>query len=198
MIALTQMAGSREKPERERFAEIARMCEAALLRAALRLCRGGNDCAQELVQEALVRGYEAFRLGKFREGFSPQAWLLRILTNHFINGYRRMMRWDAGIDVETLTAGGEVGPPETHARSSDIPGSALLEETLDEPLERALKALPETLRSAVILVDIDELSYEEAAERLNIPVGTVRSRLSRARYTLHNALKEYAQERRLI
>jgi RNA polymerase sigma-70 factor (ECF subfamily) len=109
-----------------------------------------------------------------------------------------MMRWDAGIDVETLTAGGEVGPPETHARSSDIPGSALLEETLDEPLERALKALPETLRSAVILVDIDELSYEEAAERLNIPVGTVRSRLSRARYTLHNALKEYAQERRLI
>lgn len=187
-----------ENPERDRFGEIARTCEATLHRAALRLCRGGNDCAQELVQEALVRGYEAFRQGKFREGFSPQAWLLRILTNHFINGYRRMMRWDAGIDVETLTAGGEVGPPQTHARKSDVPGVSLMDGTLDEPLERALKALPETLRSVVLLVDVDELSYEEAAERLNVPIGTVRSRLSRARYTLQNALKEYAQERRLI
>jgi RNA polymerase sigma-70 factor, ECF subfamily len=184
--------------ERERFAEIARRCEAALMRLALRLCKGGHDCAQDLVQETLVRAYEAFRQGKFREGFSPQAWLSRILTNGFINDYRRRTKWDAGVDVETLTAGGEVGPPETRAAPADVPGSALMEGTLDEPLERALNALPDGLRIVVILVDIQELSYAEAAALLQIPVGTVRSRLSRARYMLQDALKEYARERRLI
>ena len=196
MIAMTKMM--RERPERDRFAEIARLCEAALLRSAMRLCRGGHDCAQELVQEALVRGYEAFKSGKFREGYSPQAWLLRILTNHFINGYRRMARWDAGIDVETLTAGGEIGPPQTHARAAEMPQAALLDGTLDEPLEKALKSLPDGLRSVVLLVDVEDLSYEEAATRLKIPVGTVRSRLSRARYSLQGMLKDYARERRLL
>jgi RNA polymerase sigma-70 factor, ECF subfamily len=184
--------------ERERFADIARRYEAALMRLALRLCKGGHDCAQDLVQETLVRAYEAFRQGKYREGFSPQAWLSRILTNGFINDYRRRTRWDAGVDVETLTAGGEVGPPETRAAASDVPDAALIEGTLDEPLERALNALPDGLRIVVILVDIQELSYAEAAAMLNIPVGTVRSRLSRARYMLQNLLKDYARERRLL
>ncbi|MDX1933212.1 MAG: sigma-70 family RNA polymerase sigma factor [Capsulimonadales bacterium] len=184
--------------ERERFAQIAKQCEAALMRAALRLCRGGNDCAQELVQEALVRGYEAFRAGKFREGFSPSAWLTRILTNNFINEYRRKQKWDAGVDVDTLTAGGEVGPESTRARASEVPESALLEGEFDEPLEKALNALPEGLRIVVLLVDVEERSYQEAAELLKIPVGTVRSRLSRARYALQDMLKEYARNRRII
>jgi RNA polymerase sigma-70 factor, ECF subfamily len=184
--------------ERERFAEIARRCEAALMRLALRLCKGGHDCAQDLVQETLVRAYEAFRMGKYKEGFSPQAWLSRILTNGFINEYRRKTRWDAGVDVETLTAGGEVGPPETHAASADVPGASLIKETLDEPLERALNTLPEGLRLVVLLVDLQEMSYQEAAATLNIPVGTVRSRLSRARYMLQDLLRDYARERRLL
>jgi RNA polymerase sigma-70 factor (ECF subfamily) len=184
--------------ERERFAGIARQCEAALMRAALRLCKGGQECAQELVQDALVKGYEAFRQGKFREGFSPAAWLTRILTNNFINEYRRKQKWDAGVDVDTLTAGGEVGPESMRARSSEVPDAALLLGTFDEPLERALNALPDSLRLVVLLVDVEERSYQEAAELLKVPVGTVRSRLSRARYTLQAMLTEYAQERRLI
>lgn len=183
--------------EREQFAEMARRCEAALMRAALRLCRGGHDCAQELVQDALVRGYEAFRAGKFREGFSPQAWLTRILTNNFINEYRRKAKWDAGVDVETLTSGGEAGPAVTHAAPADVPGAALLSETLDEPLERALDALPDALRVTVLLVDVEGASYAEAAQALSVPVGTVRSRLARARFLLQDLLKEYARERRL-
>lgn len=198
MLVMDSAANKRHISERERFADIARRYEAALLRVALRLCKGGQDCAQELVQDALVKGYDAFRQGRFREGFSPQAWLTRILTNGFINDYRRKNRWDAGVDVETLTAGGEVGPPETHASSSDTPDAALLEGTLDEPLERALNALPEGLRIVVLLVDVQEMSYMEAAEMLKIPVGTVRSRLSRARYMLQEMLQEYAQERRLL
>jgi RNA polymerase sigma-70 factor (ECF subfamily) len=198
MISMVRSGRGSIPPERERFAEIARRSEAALMRAALRLCRGGHDCAQELVQEALVRGYEAFRKGMFREGYSPQAWLTRILTNYFINAYRRAAKWDAGVDVDTLTAGGEVGPPATHARQAEVPDAVLLDGTFDEQLERALNTLPEALRIVVLLVDVEEMSYAEAAEALRIPVGTVRSRLSRARYMLQDLLKEYAKERRLI
>jgi RNA polymerase sigma-70 factor (ECF subfamily) len=198
MRAMEGIFGRRMRSERERFAEIARMCETALLRVALRLCKGGHDCAQELVQDALVKGYEAFRSGKFREGYSPQAWLTRILTNGFINDYRRKTRWDAGVDVETLTAGGEVGPAQTRAAASDTPDGALVEGIFEEPLERALSALPDGLRVVVLLVDVEELSYAEAAETLKIPVGTVRSRLARARFALQEMLQEYARERRLI
>jgi RNA polymerase sigma-70 factor, ECF subfamily len=190
--------GKRAAAERERFAEMARRCESALLRVALRLCKGGHECAQELVQDALVKGYIAFRDGKFKEGYSPAAWLTRILTNNFINDYRRKMKWDAGVDVDTLTAGGETGPAQTHADAAEQPQAALLEGTLDEPLERALNALPDGLRVVVLLVDLQDQSYQEAAETLNIPVGTVRSRLARARYALQDALKDYARERRLI
>ncbi len=198
MLVMDSAADKRPISERDRFADIARRCEAALLRVALRLCKGGHDCAQELVQDALVKGYDAFRQGRFREGFSPQAWLTRILTNGFINDYRRKNRWDAGVDVETLTAGGEVGPPTTHASAGDTPDIALLESTLDEPLERALNSLPDGLRVVVLLVDVEEQSYMEAAETLKIPIGTVRSRLSRARYMLQEMLQEYARERRLL
>jgi RNA polymerase sigma-70 factor (ECF subfamily) len=183
--------------QRRRFTEMVDRSEAALMRAALRLCRGGHDCAQELVQDAVVRAYVAFRKGLFREGYNPQAWLLRILTNAFINEYRRKSRWDAGVDVETLTAGGETGPESTRAVAGDRPESALLDGTFDEPLENALKRLPENLRRAVLLVDVEGLTYEEAAARLGVPVGTVRSRLSRARYTLQDLLREYARDRRL-
>ena len=182
---------------REQFAQIAQTCEASLMRLALRLCRGGHDCAQELVQEALVRGYEAFRQGKFLAGSNARAWLLRILTNHFINGYRHAKRWNAPIDVETLTRGGETGPPQTHTRNDET-AQTLLSQTLDEPLEDALGKLPDALRMTVLLVDVDELSYQEAAALLDVPVGTVRSRLARGRYLLKDLLHRYAEEKGLL
>ena len=185
-------------PDRNRFMAMVEMAETALMRAALRLCRGGHDCAQELVQDALVRAYEAFRRGLYREGYSAQAWLIRILTNAFLNEYRRKARWDAGVDVDTLTSHGEAGPTVTHAASGDQPERALMGAIFDEPLERALSKLPDALRRTVLLVDADGLSYEEAAEKLNVPVGTVRSRLSRARFQLQTQLRDYAVERRLI
>ena len=192
---LTMDGNFEQDKRRAQFGAIAKQCETMLMRAAMRLCRGGHDCAQELVQDALVRGYEAFRDGKFREGFNPCAWLTRILTNHFINDYRRKQKWDAGVDVETLTAGGEVGPESTRAKSADLPEAALLAGMFDEPLECALNALPEALRMVIMLVDVEERSYQEAAEMLGIPVGTVRSRLSRARYALQDMLKGYAKQK---
>lgn len=167
------------------------------MRVALRLCQGGHDCAQELVQEALVRGYEGFRQGKFLEGSNAKAWLLRILTNHFINGYRHAKRWNAPLDVETLTRGGETGPPQTRT-APDETAQKLLSQILDEPLENALNRLPQPLRMTVLLVDVEELSYQEAAVALDIPVGTVRSRLARGRYLLKDFLQGYAEEKGLL
>jgi RNA polymerase sigma-70 factor (ECF subfamily) len=189
---------------REQFAQMTRACESALLRTALRFCKGGHDCAQDLVQETLVRGYDAFRLGKYREEYDPrenhnsQAWLLRILTNKFLNDYRRSARWDAGVTVETLTAAGATGPESTWVPPVEQPEGALLEDVLDEQLVKALDGLPDALRLAVILVDVQGYTYEEAAKSLGVPVGTIRSRLSRSRHLLHAALTAFASERRLL
>ena len=120
------------------------------------------------------------------------------MTNNFINNYRRSQKWDAGVTVDTLTSGGAAGPKQTQAEARDVPGEALLSITLDEPIEYALAQLPDGLRMAVLLVDVQGYSYEEAAQMLGIPVGTVRSRLSRARYQLHDLLRDYAQQRRII
>jgi RNA polymerase sigma-70 factor (ECF subfamily) len=188
---------ARSTPERAHFTSLLRPCESRLLSQARRLTKGDDDRAQDLVQDALVKAYEAFRTGAFRAGFSPCAWLARILTNHFINGWRRERRWDAGMTVEALTAGGELGPPQTHAPGSDRPDEALLAGTLDEALERALAALPEALRLTVVLVDVEEYSYAEAATLLDIPIGTVRSRLARARFQLQGSLTEFSRERGL-
>ena len=179
-------------PPRERFATMVASCEGYLLGHARRLVRGDDDRAQDLVQDALVRAYEALLAGKFREGFRPCGWLGRILTNHFLNEWRRTRKWDAGITVDALTAGGEIGPASTRAPGVD---AQLTDTLLDEALENALAQLPEALRITVVLVDIEEYSYAEAAQVLGVPVGTVRSRLFRARFTLQERLAYVAREK---
>jgi RNA polymerase sigma-70 factor (ECF subfamily) len=182
---------------RDGFGELLLSHEADLLRTARRLCRGNEDRAQDLVQDTLIRALQAFAKGQFDLAQSARPWLVRVMTNLFINEYRRRQKWDAGVDVDTLTAGGQSGPPSTHARAADVPGASLLSGTLDEPLERALDRLPESSRLCVLLVDVEGLDYAGAARALGIPVGTVRSRLSRARFQLQEMLFDYARERRL-
>lgn len=167
------------------------------MRLARRLCRGDDDRAQDLAQDALVRAYEAYAAGRFDAGGNARAWLLRILTNLFINDYRRRKKWEAGMDVETLTSSGEAGPPQTHAAPVDVPGVTLLEQILDEELEAALNRLSPPLRLCVLLVDVQGLEYAEAAQALRVPVGTVRSRLSRARMQLEDLLSDFALRNRL-
>lgn len=180
---------------RASFAALAQTHEVGLLRTARRLCRGDEDRAQDLVQDALIRAYEAYAGGKFRDGLNVRAWFLRILTNLYINDYHRRQRHGAELDLDTLTASGETGPEATHAAPADVPGEALLAGTLDEALEKALASLSDGLRLCVLLVDVEGLDYAEAAEALNVPIGTVRSRLSRARFQLHAQLVEFGRER---
>jgi RNA polymerase sigma-70 factor (ECF subfamily) len=182
---------------RARFASLARQAEADLTRAALRMYEGDLSRAQDLVQDTLVRGYQAYVEGRFREGTNARAWLFRILTNGFINDSKRRTRWEAAVDLETLAASGD-SPRSMRAAPGDQPDAALMSGALDEPLERALAMLSREARLCVILVDMQGLEYAEAASALGVPVGTVRSRLSRARLQLHAALAEYARERRLL
>ncbi len=186
------------RTRRAAFAKLARQHEAALMGAALRLCRGDHDWAQDLVQDSLVRGYLAFLAGRFREGTDARPWLLRILTNLFINEYHRRRKFESGPDLDTLTSSGESGPVQTHAAPQDVPGVALLAGTLDEELEQALAMLPEILRLCVLLVDVEGLEYTEAAQALNVPIGTVRSRLARGRMKLHDLLQGFACRRGIL
>ncbi len=184
--------------KRQAFGRLAREQEGNLLRAARRLCRGNDDWAQDLAQDTLLRAYKAYLTGGFDDHApSPWPWLRRILTNLFINEYHRRRKWD-GPDLETLTASGETGPPETHAAPDDVPGVTLLAQTLDEEIEQALAALSEGMRLCVVLVDMEGLDYAEAAKILGVPIGTVRSRLSRARLQLQDLLRDYARRKRVI
>jgi len=181
---------------RAAYAKIIAQQEATLLRAALRMCGGDGNRAQDLVQDALVRGYEAYVAGRFAEGTNARAWLLSILTHGFINDYNRRKKWQASVDIDTLTAQGEAGPESLRAAGADQPDRVLMAATLDEPLERALASLSEEMRACVVLVDVEGMEYAEAATALQIPIGTVRSRLARARLQLHALLLDYARDRR--
>lgn len=188
----------RDSNERRRTAYTLLMTEhePALLRVAYRLCGGKEDQAQDLVQDALIKGYAAYMEGRFQEGTNARAWLVRILTNGFITEYNRKQKWEAAVDLDTLTADGDSGPAALHTSAQDDPAAVLLSTTLDEPVEQALACLSLELRTCIVLVDIEELDYAEAAEALNVPIGTIRSRLFRARQQLHSLLYEYANERR--
>ena len=188
----------RDSNERRRTAYTLLMTEhePALLRVAYRLCGGKEDQAQDLVQDALIQGYEAFVNGRFTPGTNARAWLTRILTNRFINTYRRDKRWNSGVDVDKLSSDGAAVPDALRVRADAQPDAVLLSKCLDEPLERALAALSDEMRACVILVDIEGTEYAQAAEILGIPIGTVRSRLSRARALLHTMLFDYAHDLR--
>lgn len=180
---------------RAQFALIARGNEADMLRAARRLCRGDEDWASDLVQDALIRAYKAYMAGQFEIGSHPRPWLLRILTNLFINDYHRRQKREQGPSVEAMTAETDAVPEALRASTDDAPGVRLMNSVLDEEIETALSSLPEPMRQCVILVDIEGLDYAEAADALKVPVGTIRSRLSRARMRLEDLLLSYARQR---
>lgn len=170
--------------------------EPVLLRVARSLCQGDEDQAQDLAQETLLRAYVSYCEGHFAEGTNARAWMLRILTNLFIDDYHRRKRRREGISLDSLTAGGERAPEALRIPSEELPGAALLAEVLDEPLERALASLTPPLRACVILVFMEGMEYREAAQALGIPIGTVRSRLARARQLLQEKLAGYARGRK--
>jgi RNA polymerase sigma-70 factor (ECF subfamily) len=180
---------------RRRFEQDALPLMPNLYSAALRMTRNPSD-AEDLVQETFLRAYRGF--GGFTEGTNLKAWLYRILTNTFINTYRRKKREPQTVLDDELpdwylyerlgAGGGAVASAE----------STVLEAIPDEDVKAALEALPEGFRMAVWLADVEGFSYKEIAEIMDIPIGTVMSRLHRGRKALEKRLWEKVKERGLV
>ena len=169
----------------------------SLYSAALRMTRNPSD-AEDLVQETYLKAYRGF--GSFQEGTNLKAWLYRILTNTFINTYRAKKRRPEQTemeDVEDLYLYRRLGGLEaaTAGRSAE---DQVLERFTDEDVKQAVEALPENFRIAVLLADVEGFAYKEIAEILDIPIGTVMSRLHRGRRALQKALYEFGIERGLV
>ncbi len=186
-----------EQERRERFERDAMPLMPQLYSAALRLTRNPAD-AEDLVQEAYLRAYRGF--SGFTPGTNLKAWLYRILTNTFINAYRKKQRqpltvledeipdWYLYDHLADGSGGGETASAEAQ----------VLERMPDEDVQAALDALPEAFRMAVWLADVEGFAYKEIAEILDIPIGTVMSRLHRGRKSLEKMLWDKVRERGLV
>jgi len=152
--------------------------------------------AEDLVQETYIRALRFF--DKFKPGTNCRAWLLTILRNLFINRYRQKRKEPEKVDWERIEQVYESMVEQGERAERDNPEGLLISQFMDEEVEKALRELPEEYRTAIVLVDIEELSYEEAAKVMGCAIGTVRSRVSRGRRMLQVALRNYALERGLI
>ena len=179
---------------RTEFEELAEQYQRDIYSGALRMTRNADD-AEDLAQEVFVRAYAAF--DQFQRGTNFRAWLFRILTNTFINRYRRRARQPQTTAWDELTREAERSASEGLS-AAEQPEQALLATVSDAEVEEALADLPDEFRLAVILSDIHEFAYQEIADVLRIPLGTVRSRLFRGRRLLRRSLREYAERRGMI
>jgi RNA polymerase sigma-70 factor (ECF subfamily) len=181
--------------DRATFAADAMQYAPQLYSGALRMTRNSSD-AEDLVQETYLRAYRSF--ATFEEGTNLRAWLFRILTNTFINTYRAKQRRPQETelnDVEDLYLYRRVGSLEAASRSAE---DTMFELFTDDEVKAALEALPESFRLPVLLADVEQFSYKEISEMLDIPMGTVMSRLHRGRKAMQKQLYEFASERGLI
>ena len=152
--------------------------------------------AEDLVQMTYLRAFRFF--DKFATGTSVRAWLLSILRNLFINRYRQKRREPTTVDWEKIDEVYESMVEQGENLGRGNPEHHFVSQMMDDEVEAALKGLPEEFRTAIVLVDIEELSYQETAQVMECRVGTVRSRVSRGRRLLQVALRHYALQRGLI
>jgi RNA polymerase sigma-70 factor (ECF subfamily) len=171
--------------ERDRFEAVALPLLTLLYRYALRLS-GDVETARDLVQETCLRAYRTFE--NFRTGTNIKAWLFTILYSIFVNRYRRQRLEPKTMSLEEI----DLRFQSSFKANDRVPNIGEGTSWSDAEVGGAVEELPERLREAVLRVDIEGLTYEEAAAALNCPIGTVRSRLNRARKLLFCALEDHA------
>jgi RNA polymerase sigma-70 factor, ECF subfamily len=195
---MADMAVNAEQEEQaelsERFEREALPLLPGLYSAAHRLTRNSAD-AEDLVQETFLRAYRGFH--QFQAGTNLKAWLYRILTNTFINSYRKRQREpqtisDDGIEDWYLYSRMASEGLEPSAEAS------VIDSLPDEEVQEALSSLPEQFRIAVLLADVEGFSYKEIADIMDVPIGTVMSRLHRGRKALEKRLWDVVRERGLV
>jgi len=175
----------------------------AMYGVALRLTRNGAD-AEDLVAEAATKAWSAFDTLADRDRFRP--WILRIMRNHFISDFRKLAVRPGLVPLADADGEGEEGDlaallnaqPDAFLRWWADPETEVANRLLGEQIMAAIAALPDAFREVVLLVNVDGLGYDEAAEVLGVPPGTIRSRMKRGRTLLQKALWAQALDAGLI
>ena len=168
-----------------------------LYSAAMRMTRNPAD-AEDLVQETYLKAYRAYHT--FQEGTNLKAWLYRILTNTYINKYRKDSRRPSEVDlgtVEDMYLYRRLGSEES-AEAARTTEDRVLDGLVESDIKQAVEELPESFRMPVLLADLEGFAYKEIAEILDIPIGTVMSRLHRGRKAMQKRLWEFAKQRGLL
>jgi len=183
--------------DRSTFVDDAMAHMPSLYTAALRMTRKPAD-AEDLVQETYLKAYRAYE--SFRAGTNLKAWLYRILTNTYINSYRAKQRRPDETDLDTVEdfylyrrLGGEQRAALGRSAEEEV-----MDWITEAEIKDALEALPDQFRLAVLLADVEGFSYKEIAEILEVPIGTVMSRLHRGRRALQERLYEFGRRRGLV
>lgn len=183
-------------PVREEFAKEALQHLDSLYGAALRLTRSESD-AEDLVQDSFLKAYRFY--DRFQPGTNLRAWLLRVMTNTFINKYRRTTRerkvLDAGEESEPV---GDGVMSRAAMRALTDPVGDATRGLLAQEIQKALDELSDEHRLMIVLADVEELSYKEISDIVGCPIGTVMSRLHRARKQMQEKLMETAMSMGIV
>lgn len=162
----------------------------AMYNFALRLTSDPSD-AEDLVQDTIVKAFRFF--SSYEKGTNAKAWLFRILKNSYINNYRKQSKQPNQVDYDEVSEFYETIRAD-RTDTSDLEDK-MFRELVDDDISQALDELPEDFRTVVLLCDVEGFTYEEIANMLDVPIGTIRSRLHRGRNLLKAQLKEYAEKR---
>lgn len=181
-----------ETERRARFERDAMQYVDQLYSAAMRMTRNPQD-AEDLVQEAYTKAYASFH--QYKPGTNLKAWLYRILTNTYINLYRKRQRQPQQSTVDTLEDWQMAQAAEHTSTGLRSAETEALDRLPDSDVKEALQSIPEEFRLAVYFADVEGFAYREIAEILDIPIGTVMSRLHRGRKLLREMLTDYARDR---
>ncbi len=188
-------AAEKKKELQSEFEQAALPLLSHLYRAAFYFTKDEAE-AEDLVQETYLRAFRVFH--RFEPGTNCRAWLLSILRNLFINRYRKQKQEPEMVDWEKIDQAYEAMVGVQEKVEKDNPESIFLSRLMGHEVQQALKGLPEEFRLAIVLVDVEDLTYEEAGKVMGCPIGTVRSRVSRGRRILQVALKGYAVQSGLL
>ncbi|HRY29160.1 MAG TPA: sigma-70 family RNA polymerase sigma factor [Elusimicrobiota bacterium] len=187
-----------DEPRRQEFHQKALPLLNELYGVALRMTRN-PQAAEDLVSEAYARAWKS--LDQFQPGTNIRAWLYKILTNTYINAFRKKHRepekvsMDAYERIEDFHFYNRIA---SQAGKSPDPFDSVVGKLTNEQFEKALESIPDEYRAAVVLYDLQGLSYQEVSESLEVPLGTVRSRLSRGRSLLQSALWKHAEDAGIV
>ena len=168
----------------------------SLYASALRMTRNPAD-AEDLVQETMLRAYRSF--DRFEEGTNLKAWMFRIMTNAYINTYRKKQREPKKVSADEIEDFDLYQELKNHDdQFSQTPERIVLDSLVDTDITDAIDDLPEQFRLAVVLSDVEGFSYAEMAQIMDVPLGTVMSRLHRGRKALQKRLWDLARDRGIV